>query len=316
MATGKDEIKSILDNLIAVLGLPEEQSWQDLINAAKKNHLDCIKLAIGKMKLPCEMKFPIKIRLLKASTLPDAHAEAMIEIPENLPLYRVDEWKNLVVDVTVRTDCFQDPQRFVTVILHELAHLYLKIVGSGLYKNEKAVDLVSILLGFSEMICIERKQSKTYGYLSDEEFNVAVDYINHIRIDDAKSKLFDDLSNFETSLQNIKILMDGTMDRLDNLHKRTPKMSLQDATRLKRLYGTEGVSKIELNFARLKHVCDRVTRDVSVWDSPQLATTSMIRTSTQLISNAKYEAEKLIVNLALEICFLDSIAEDFEKKVA
>lgn len=37
MATGKDEIKGILDNLITVLELPEEQSWQDLINAAKEN---------------------------------------------------------------------------------------------------------------------------------------------------------------------------------------------------------------------------------------------------------------------------------------
>jgi hypothetical protein len=74
-----------------------------------------------------------------------------IEIPENMPYYGTEAFKKVTLRMFLRKSFLATStyEKAAIAIAHELSHVVLESIRHPLRKEEKAVDLTAMLLGFS-----------------------------------------------------------------------------------------------------------------------------------------------------------------------
>jgi len=136
---------------------------------------------------------------------------AQVNIPSNLPFYGTLALSGFPINVKISSNCVVYPEAFCIIMAHELSHILLYSLNHIKKENEFYTDLVAMLLGFQKIFRDGRKitetlgtendffgtttktQTTTYGYLSDTQFNFAINKINSLlKIDESiKEKLID-----------------------------------------------------------------------------------------------------------------------------
>jgi hypothetical protein len=111
-------------------------------------------------------------------------APAWVQMPERMPFYGTPEFKKLTLKVFVRKSFLEhNSYAHATIaIAHELSHVVLDSIRHPLRKEEKAVDLTAMLLGFSYLyrraaikktVFHNRTEVRRLGYLSEPELDTA-----------------------------------------------------------------------------------------------------------------------------------------------
>ena len=77
---------------------------------------------------------------------------AWIGIPESLPPYGTDAFRKTKITVFIRKAILEDApfDTVVKIIAHEMSHIVLAAIGNPLWKDERAVDVTAMVLGFAE----------------------------------------------------------------------------------------------------------------------------------------------------------------------
>lgn len=109
------------------------------------------------------------------------NAPAWVERPRPLPMFGTREFRDTLVTVNFRKS-FLDEATFEQVVAgtaHELSHVVLDAISHVLQREEEAVDLTAMLLGFRDFYvtgnsCVETTR---YGYLNHEEVRYAAHYM-------------------------------------------------------------------------------------------------------------------------------------------
>lgn len=118
---------------------------------------------------------------------------AQVNIPTNLPMYGMPGFKDFPIDITLSKNCATRPNAFMAVMAHELSHIVLHSLNHSQKNNEYYTDLTAMILGFSNIVKVGRKFSVStklgdithtcttkYGYLDDDQFNLAYNKIRSI----------------------------------------------------------------------------------------------------------------------------------------
>jgi hypothetical protein len=113
------------------------------------------------------------------------NALAWVSIPEKMPYYVTPAFKELTLHISILKS-FRDRSahdEFAIAVAHELSHVVLESIQHPLRKEEKAVDLTAMLLGFSYMYRLashtrryignHRFQTTQLGYLNSEDMDAA-----------------------------------------------------------------------------------------------------------------------------------------------
>jgi hypothetical protein len=126
---------------------------------------------------------------------------AQVSIPSNLPFYGTPGMVKFPINVRVSEGCNENPMTLISVLAHEISHIVLYSIWHKEKDNEFYTDLTAMILGFAIVMSFGRKIVKTnsstqygflsnttttttntttYGYLSDENFDFALDKIEGI----------------------------------------------------------------------------------------------------------------------------------------
>jgi hypothetical protein len=105
---------------------------------------------------------------------------ANIEIFPYMPLYGTRKFAKVPIRLNMAKSILCRPTEiFIQVVSHELSHFILYGLRHALRENEKATDLLSMMLGFRSIICKNKNQ---IGYLSQAETRIASNMIRAGRI--------------------------------------------------------------------------------------------------------------------------------------
>lgn len=111
-------------------------------------------------------------------------APAWVQMPEIMPFYGTPEFKRLTLTMFIRKsflECSSYAHATIT-IAHELSHVVLDSIRHPLRREEKAVDLTAMLLGFgylyrraaiTKTVYHDRTEVTRLGYLSETELDAA-----------------------------------------------------------------------------------------------------------------------------------------------
>ncbi len=112
-------------------------------------------------------------------------AKAWISLLEKMPYYGTPEFKELKMDIFILKS-FRDTStygQFAITVAHELSHVVLESISHPLRKEEKAVDLTAMLLGFSYLY---RTTAHTVRRVGHNEFQRSqLGYLSHDELDAA-----------------------------------------------------------------------------------------------------------------------------------
>jgi hypothetical protein len=113
------------------------------------------------------------------------NAPAWVLLPEKMPYYGTPEFAKIRIDMFIRRS-FAEARpynEFAMAVAHEFSHIILDSIHHPLRKEEKAVDLAAMILGFSylyrtgahtvERVGLNRFANKRLGYLSKRELDTA-----------------------------------------------------------------------------------------------------------------------------------------------
>jgi hypothetical protein len=113
------------------------------------------------------------------------NALAWVLLPEKMPYYGTPEFAKIGIDMFIRRS-FAEARpynEFAMAIAHEFSHVILDAIHHPLRREEKAVDLTAMILGFSylyrrgaytvELVGLNRFANRTLGYLSKRELDAA-----------------------------------------------------------------------------------------------------------------------------------------------
>jgi len=111
-------------------------------------------------------------------------APAWVLMPERMPYYGTPEFKKLTLEVFIRKSFLEQNSytKAAVAIAHELSHVVLDSIQHPLRREEKAVDIAAMLLGFSDLYrraAIEKRyfrgriEISGLGYLTEAELNEA-----------------------------------------------------------------------------------------------------------------------------------------------
>ena len=194
-------IADAIRELINLLGIKEDINYlniQDLV--VENNPEKCIR------EIANQLGLPIKVNLIVGGDFQtrglsqtdssgkgkDAIA-AQVSIPSNLPIYGADNFKNIQIDVRISKNYNEHPLTFIGLMAHELSHILLHSLLHPQKENEFYTDLTAMVMGFASVMesgrKVERnwsngkaihKQTTTYGYLNDNQFDFARNQINKI----------------------------------------------------------------------------------------------------------------------------------------
>jgi hypothetical protein len=213
-----DYIGKALDELIHVLGTKEFIDHQNLISLIhSKKVKECITTIALYLGLPIKVNLsyvPKGYRPNADDGFNSTHLvktdwrgrgtegiAAQVSIPGNLPFYGTSGMINFPISVRLSENCAENPATLISVMAHELSHVVLYSLWHKEKENEFYTDLTAMILGFAYIMKMGRKvvktdtftehsflssrtttstQTITYGYLSDENFNVAFEKIETI----------------------------------------------------------------------------------------------------------------------------------------
>jgi hypothetical protein len=112
-------------------------------------------------------------------------ALAWINLPGKMPYYGTAAFKDLKLDIFIMKSFAQTKpyDQFAMAVAHELSHVVLESIEHPLRKEEKAVDLTAMILGFSylyrsaahtiQRVGYNQFQQNHLGYLSEREIDAA-----------------------------------------------------------------------------------------------------------------------------------------------
>jgi hypothetical protein len=113
------------------------------------------------------------------------NAPAWIERPQNMPYYGTPAFKEITAHMFIRKDFARTTTyaQFAIAVAHEFSHVILDSINHSLRKEEKAVDLTAMLLGFGylyrigahtrRLVGYNLYRDSDLGYLTVEEVNAA-----------------------------------------------------------------------------------------------------------------------------------------------
>jgi len=241
-----DYIEEALKELVSTLGVREFVDHKELISLINSKK---IKEAIKAISLYFGLPVEVEISYVPKGYRPDAKdtfqsthivktdgvgrgsggITAQVFIPTNLPFYGSPDMTNFPIRIKLSEDCAENPKALISVMAHELSHIFLHSMKHKERENEFYTDLTAMVLGFAEIMDMGRKvvktttstdrgflsstttsytETMTYGYLSDDNFSFALNRINSILDEQkaAKKKLLKKLRLFEKYLNKTKKL--------------------------------------------------------------------------------------------------------------
>jgi len=211
-------IECAIDDLVKTLGIAEPIDPYDYLQLAKEEkYAACIRAIAKQYQLPASFRIKIlpkgykrNSQKFKTTGLSETDESgrgrdsivAQVHIPANVPLYGSPRVRDLKIEVVIGKECCEYPGTFLYIMTHEIAHLLLETLKHPEKNNEVYADLLPLVLGFSRFAKIGRKVEKTntnfdnstttftttYGYLTDEHFDVAIEKLNCI-LNDYKSQV-------------------------------------------------------------------------------------------------------------------------------
>jgi len=194
-------IKNAIDELVDSLGIKEDIPIESVVRPLRNGKTkECIENIANYLGLPITVNLTIsdrfETRALAATSSAGQGVQgitAQVSIPSNLPFYGTPSVHNIPVQVQVSGGYQQSAHTFVAIMAHELSHLVLHSLWHREKNNEVYTDLAAMILGFSDVINSGRRVVKTqyydtfsqtstmtYGYLADEQFNFALNYVMRI----------------------------------------------------------------------------------------------------------------------------------------
>ena len=112
-------------------------------------------------------------------------ALAWVSLPEKMPYYGTPEFAKIRIDMFIRRS-FAEARpynEFAMAVAHEFSHIVLDSIHHPLRREEKAVDLTAMILGFSylyrrgahtvERVGLNRYANRRLGYLSERDLDAA-----------------------------------------------------------------------------------------------------------------------------------------------
>lgn len=154
-------------------------------------YAECVLEIMRKMGL----KNRIKVICYADYKYPCSKSAARIIMPQPIPLIGTEKFNSLRIDVEIRESIKKQFYSFVSSIAHELSHLVMYGTKHELHKSEIATDLCMLVFGFSNFVVkgknmttwtIYGDQSITLGYLSAEQLQHAISYVNQLQSNRAK----------------------------------------------------------------------------------------------------------------------------------
>lgn len=268
-----DYIKKALDELIPTLGVKEFIDHKKLVSLIySKKIKECVEAIALYLGLPIEVTIvyvPIGYQPSANNGFQSAHLvktdnrnrgiggiTAQVSIPSNLPFYGTTRMVNFPINVKLSENCTDDPETLISVMAHELSHIVLYSIWHKEKENEFYTDLTAMLLGFADVMKIGRKviktssitnrgffssttttntKTSTYGYLSDENFNFALDEIKNFldKQKSARRKLLKKLKQTKRQVSKAKKLSFCFEKYLEYLDKNlSQKISQEDGQKI------------------------------------------------------------------------------------
>lgn len=192
-----------------------------------------------------------------------SNVAARVMIPDDLPVYGTSRMINFPISISLTDQASVEPLTFITIIAHELAHIFLFSLRHPNRESEVFTDLTAMAMGFSRVMEKGRKTIKTsvnsnaygniiqtstttYGYLSDESFEYANNQINKI-ISSQKDKKFIQQGSLHIldseldSLSSRLALIENLLKEVDV--KKIAKISTAENIRLSELYRPDYIPK-------------------------------------------------------------------------
>ncbi len=207
-----------INSLVNTIGITEPVDSHDYVSLVKrKNFNECMKKIAQQYGLT--LKFNIKIvpkgyrtnkSYYKTSGLVKTNEKgegiesitAQVLIPNHLPLFGESKLNDIAIDVTIGEECSDEPETFIAVMSHEIAHLLLETLRFPDKNNEIYVDIVPLLLGFHKIVKRGRivkdvvynfdnsttTHTTRYGYINDEQFDFSYKFVSSILKEHLKLK--------------------------------------------------------------------------------------------------------------------------------
>ncbi|MBP3823198.1 MAG: hypothetical protein J6I36_07250 [Bacteroidaceae bacterium] len=201
-----EQVKEIIDNLYHTIGvrmnvnLSKHPNLSSSLGVNQSSFQDDCKMITNHMELPIQIR-PSFTSSFKTKGLVHNEGNSMsgigaqIHIPSNLPYYKTAAMEDFPISVTVPPEAFaQGHYYLLTQLSHEFSHIYLHSRRDPQKDSEWATDLCALMMGFTPLWLQGRKHTekqenskqitvytRTQGYLSDDEFDFAVNYIDNLR---------------------------------------------------------------------------------------------------------------------------------------
>lgn len=146
------EIRAWIHELITKVGPPREPIDERPLRAlyADSNFagmLDHIRKS---------MRLDVGLRIGYVNSGGPAHAAAWVSLPAPMPQYGTREFKQSKFDVYIRKSVIlQSPFEIVVALMaHELSHILLDAIHHPLRRQEAAVDLTAMILGYDRFFSV------------------------------------------------------------------------------------------------------------------------------------------------------------------
>ncbi len=295
-----DYIEKALNELVAIFGVREFYGETRLISLVNYKE---VKEAIKDIALQLGLPIEVSISYVSKDYRPNANdgfqsthlvktdrhsrgidgITAQVSIPWNLPFYKTSGMVNFPISVRLSENCLENPETFISVMAHELSHIVLHSLRHKEKQNEFYTDLTAMIFGFGNIMKSGRKvvkstridegflsrkytihtETTTYGYLSDENFNFALNKIGKdlSKQKSIEQKLLKRLRQFEKQLSKTKRLPLYFIKYLEYLGKNfNQNISQEDAYRISSFHRpdyTDSIQSIlkknEINLEKIKN---------------------------------------------------------------
>jgi len=183
------EIKSHIDDLIQSLGggAVQHVDQQTLKRLYKKKDFAAM---LGWIKQSMRLNLRVGLRIVDRW----AKTPMWIEWTNTMPLVGTEEFRGKRVIINATRETLGKPFDWIVAgFAHELAHVVLSSVNHKLHKNEKAVDLTAMILGYDKFMMkanyttslwtgdASQQKREWLGYLTIPERQFAGAYIRKLR---------------------------------------------------------------------------------------------------------------------------------------
>ena len=274
------DIIAAIEDLAEHFGVREDLKCRCALELAEKGELRaCVQEIAALLGLPIRMEVSFIIRNRSGSVSgafdSDALARtesprrgvegiaAQVSIPHDLPLLGSPELQGYPIQIKLGDNCDASPESFVALVAHELSHIILVAARHPQKESELYTDLLPVILGFRMPILNGRRVSKsetertlkgsttttsltTFGYLSDEQFYEAFNYVGKVAVRHQKEKksLMERVNQTNNILKQLQLDYRVVTVYLSRLSKELPtNLDIEESRKIGQLFGEDGISK-------------------------------------------------------------------------